>query len=186
MSRLLHYSLFLAISLSCFGVHSAANSQTTPVKKPLGSKVSGRIAIHGKGAAGIVVGFRSSDTPGQPVAAFKATTDPEGNYRITGLPPGNYQVAPMAPAYVLPELVLSHARARSLLLAEGEDVQNVDFAVERGGVIAGKVTDSDGRPVIEERLTLVLADQNQENRQGFGSINAPGAQTDDRGVYRIY
>jgi hypothetical protein len=65
-------------------------------------------------------------------------------------------------------------------------VQNVDFALERGGVIAGRVTDADGRPIVEERLTLVLADQNRQNQQMFGPIPAAGAQTDDRGVYRIY
>jgi protocatechuate 3,4-dioxygenase beta subunit len=186
MSRLLHYSLFLAFSLSSFGLHSAANSQTKPAKRPVGSSVSGRITIHGKGAAGIVVGLRSSDSPAQPLAVFRATTDPDGNYRIAGLPAGNYQVAPMAPALVLPELALARAGASSLLLGEGEDVQNVDFALERGGVIAGRVSDADGRPVVEERLMLVLADQNQQRQQMFGPINAAGAQTDDRGVYRIY
>jgi hypothetical protein len=120
MSRLLHYSLFLVLSLSCFGLHSAANSQTKPAKKPVGSSVSGRITIHGKGVAGVVVGLRGADSPAQPLAAFRATTDPDGNYRIAGLPAGNYQVAPMAPALVLPELALARAGARSLLLAEGE------------------------------------------------------------------
>ncbi|HEV7743596.1 MAG TPA: carboxypeptidase-like regulatory domain-containing protein [Pyrinomonadaceae bacterium] len=152
----------------------------------MGSSVSGRITIHGKGAAGIVVGFRGSGFSAQPLAAFKTTSDPDGNYRIAGLPAGNYQVAPMAAAYVVPELLSGPARVRSLLLADGEDVQNIDFALERGGVIGGRVTDADGRPIVEERLTLVLADQNQQNQQMFGLINVAGAQTDDRGVYRIY
>jgi hypothetical protein len=116
---------------------------------------------------------------------FKATTDADGNYRVTGLLAGNYQVAPVAPAYVLPDLVAAYARGKPLLLAEGEEVQNVDFSLERGGVIAGKVTDGDGRPVVEERLTLVPVDQNRPNPQMYGPFSA-GAQTDDRGVYRIY
>ena len=45
-----------------------------------------------------------------------------------------------------------------LLLSEGEDVQGIDFSLVRGGVIAGKVTDADGRPIIEERITVVPDD----------------------------
>lgn len=73
-----------------------------------------------------------------------------------------------------------------LMLAEGEQVQGIDFSLVRGGVIAGKVTDADGRPVIEERLTIVPEGQDNRDRQMSLPVFAGGFQTDDRGVYRIY
>jgi hypothetical protein len=186
MSSLPRSAIILGLALSCAGFPTAASSQTQTQKKTPPSSVSGRITIHGKGAPGIIVGMRNSDSSTQPAPALKATTDQEGNYRITDLPAGNYQVSPMAPAFVVSDLVGPGVRGKTLLLAEGEDVQGIDFSVVRGGVIAGKVTDVDGRPLIEERLTIVP--ENQANPQGrrFPQVVPRVFQTDDRGIYRIY
>ena len=186
MSGLLRYVLVLALSLCSTGLLSAANSQTKNPKKPLTGSVSGRITIHGKGVAGVIVGVRNYDYSAPPGPALKGTSDSEGNYKITGIPTGNYQVSPMAPAYVVIDLLLPRGRGRNLLLSDGEDVQDVDFSVERGGVITGRVTDAGGRPVVEERLLLVPVDQNRQTLQNYGPVMSNGAQTDDRGVYRIY
>ena len=186
MSSLPCYAIVLALIFSCAGLPAAASSQTKTQKKTPTSSVSGRITIHGKGATGIVVGIRNSDFSPQPAPALNATTDLDGNYRITDIPAGNYQVSPIAPAYVVPDLLSSRARGKTLLLAEGEDVQGIDFSLVRGGVITGKVTDADGRPVIEERLTIAPEDQANPRGQMFPAAIAGGFQTDDRGVYRIY
>ena len=50
----------------------------------------------------------------QPLPAIKATTDPDGNYRIPGIPAGSYQVSPMSPAYVVTDLVATRASGRTL------------------------------------------------------------------------
>jgi len=186
MSSLPRYAIILAFVLSCAGFQTKASSQAKTQKKTPTSSVSGRITIHGKGAPGIVVGIRSSDFSQQPPAALKATTDQEGNYQITNIPPGNYQVSPMAPTYVVADLVWSTARGKTLLLAAGEDVQGIDFSIVRGGVIAGRVTDADGGPVIEERLTIVPEDQGNPRGQTSPPVVAGAFQTDDRGMYRIY
>ena len=186
MSSLPRYAIVLALIFSCAGFPTAANSQSKTQKKTPTSGVSGRITIHGKGAAGIVVGIRNSNFSRQPAPALKATTDQDGNYRITDIPAGNYQVSPLAPAYVAPDLFSPPARGKTLLLGEGEDVQGIDFSLVRGGVITGKVTDADGRPVIEERLTILPEGQDNRDRQMSSPVFAGGFQTDDRGVYRIY
>jgi hypothetical protein len=186
MSSLPRYAIVLALSFSCAGSSWSANSQTKTSKKTPTNSVSGRVTVHGKGAPGIAVGIRSSDFSRQPGPTLKATTDQEGNYQITNIPSGNYQVAPMAPAFVNADLVVSRARGKTLLLAEGEDVQDIDFSLVRGGVITGKVTDADGRPVIEERLTIVPEDQANTRGQMFPPVISGGFQTDDRGIYRIY
>lgn len=185
MSSLPCCAIVLALSFSCAGSSSTANSQTKSSKKTPTNSVSGRVTVQRKGAPGIVVGIRISDFSQQQAPALKATTDQDGNYQITNIPPGNYQVAPIAPAYVNPELVLSRARGKTLLLGEGEDVQGIDFSLVRGGVITGKVTDADGRPVIEQGLTIVPEGQANSRGQTESFISA-GFQTDDSGVYRIY
>jgi hypothetical protein len=185
MSSLPRYAIVLAFVLSCAGSPTEASSQAKTQKRIPTSSVSGRITIHGKGAPGIVVGIRSSDfSQGPPT--LKATTDQDGNYQITNIPPGNYQVSPMAPTYVVADLVWSRARGKTLLLAAGEDVQGIDFSIVRGGVIAGRVTDADGGPVIEERLTIVPEDPANLRGQMSPPVVAGAFQTDDRGMYRIY
>jgi hypothetical protein len=96
----------------------------------------------------------------------------------------------MAPAYVLldDEVSSNDAFARSpgktLLLSEGDDVQGIDFSMERGAVVAGKLTDAKGRPLVNERLTLIWKGQHQSNSLGKDFIKS--GLTDDRGMYRIY
>jgi protocatechuate 3,4-dioxygenase beta subunit len=128
--------------------------------------------------------------------AGRSTTDSDGNYRITKVQPGRYQVALLSSAYTFSSEDLAGARTKTLLVEEGEDVSGVDFSVVRGGVITGRITDADGRPVIEERVTLFSeqpgfsAQTGQANPnprfQIFNPNNPAGMQTDDRGVYRIY
>jgi hypothetical protein len=185
MSSLHRYAIILGLALGCTGFSTTASSQATTQKKATTASVSGRVTIHGKGTPGIIVGVRNSNFSPQPAPTLKATTDLDGNYRITGIPAGSYQVLPMAPAYVISDQVFPRARAKMLLLAEGEEVQDIDFSIAPGGVIAGRVTDADGRPVIEERLMIVSADA-QPNSRGQMPPTPGVFQTDDRGVYRIY
>lgn len=181
MSSITRYAIVLVLSLS-FAVFSAtANCQTIPTKKVVTGSVAGQVTIKGKGAPGIVVIIRGQDP--QRAAAFRGTTDQDGNYRIVGLTAGSYQLRPLAPAYAMPDENISRSGGKSVLLAEGEDVQGVDFSLVRGGVITGKVTDADGRPIIEERITVVPDGQ---GNQGQPQVVLGRFQTDDRGIYRIY
>jgi protocatechuate 3,4-dioxygenase beta subunit len=190
MSNLPRHAIILVLSLGA-GFFSA-NSQTKPAVKP--SSVSGRVTIHGKSAPGVIVGIRQTErTPAQG-PALKATTDQDGNYRIKDVPPGKYQVGPMSPVYVEPNPSSADGRGssqgrgkeKSLMLGEGEDVSGIDFSLERGGVITGKITDADDRPVVEERVTVVSADYVEEPNRRFPPVGTGGFVTDDRGVYRIF
>jgi hypothetical protein len=186
MGRLTRYTIILALSFSyagfCPAIDSTANAQDKTSKKPTGS-VSGHVTVKGKGKAGIVVGvlgeFGSRSTP-----IPKATTDQDGKYRINALAAGTYQIAPLTPAYVGTEFNSFGERGKSLILSEGENFEGLDFSLVRGGVITGKVSMADGRPVVEERIIIAPADQTE--RRGPTPQIGPSLQTDDRGVYRIY
>ncbi len=188
MGRLTRYGIILALSLSCAGFCPVANSQASlqnkTSKKAITGNVSGRISLKGKGKAGIVVGLRTGDFGPQMGPLLKATTDQDGNYRITDLPAGNYQVAPVAPAFVVSDFNSFGSRGKALILSEGENVEGIDFSIVRGGVITGKVSQADGRPVVEERINVVLAEQT--DRQGPPFQSGSAFQTDDRGIYRVF
>jgi hypothetical protein len=100
--------------------------------------------------------------------------------------PGTYQVMPSAPAFV----VSGEPSGKTLIITEGEIVEGIDFALTRGGVITGKVTDAEGRPLIEERILLVLAEAGNQVSQDQASLAYTGGagiiQTDDRGIYRLF
>jgi len=155
-----------------------AQSQTASVKE-LTSTVSGRVTVKDKPIQGVVVCVRLNDRYERQVhpITYKARTDVNGEYRIANVPAGNYLVAPLAPAFVNVD-----DDQRLLIVNKGETIEHVDFALTRGAAITGKVLDADGRPVVEQDVQLFPVTNNVTGR-----IPPSGqAQTDDRGVYRIY
>src|SRR5262249_60286962 len=123
-----------------------------------------------------------------PSTAPRAETEESGRFHFTGRPAGRYSVSTLAPGYPSPEdNDFPDMRGKTLNLTEGEKVENVDLEIKRGGVIAGRVTDSQGRPVIEERVNLIKLDaSNQLRRYSAFTVNSDMYRTDDRGFYRIY
>lgn len=192
MNTLTRHTFAFGLILVFLGIHATAQRQTKPVKKAPTGTVSGKVTIKGKGAPGVVVAIRQIEFTPQPAPSFKATTDQDGNYRITDVPAGNYQISPIAPAFVLSDLsnpgLINYGRGglgKGLVLAENETVEDVDFSLVRGGVITGKVTDADGRPLIDEPITLLP--EGPTNERGTSYTMSPmGFQTDDRGIYRMF
>src|ERR1700730_10741168 len=178
MRSLTHYAVTLALVL-CGTASSSAQSPTTPKKSP-GGIVTGKVTIKGKAAPGIVVGLRVSQAMTPFETTFKATTDQDGKYRIVDVLAGSYEVAPVAPAFVVSGA--ANSRNQTVVLAEGESVDGIDFAILRGGVITGKVTDADGRPFVEQKVSLLVATP-QSNPVAY---SFSGVQTDDRGIYRMF
>ena len=186
MDRLTRYLIIFTLSLSCAEICSVANGQASlqnKLSKKTTGSVSGRITIKGKGKGGIVVGLRTGDFGPQMGPIFKAVTDQDGSYRISEVPAGNYQVAPVAPALVATDFNSFGQRGKALMLSEGENVEGIDFSMVRGGVITGKVSQADGRPVIEERINITLAEQTERQ---VPTAQSGTAFTDDRGVYRVF
>src|SRR5262249_9121433 len=72
-----------------------------------------------------------------------------------------------------------------ITLDEGEAREKVDFALARGGVATGRVTDEDGRPQIGRKVKLVELVGPDELRE-LADIRGTALETDDRGIYRIF
>ncbi|HEX5886930.1 MAG TPA: carboxypeptidase regulatory-like domain-containing protein [Pyrinomonadaceae bacterium] len=153
-----------------------ANSQNIPVKEP-GGTITGKVTVKGRGAPGItVVLLPSPQMTRREYTGPKAVTDNDGNYRIANVTPGSYRVIPVAKVYVPAENADSQ---KVLIVNKGDTIEHIDFAMIRGAVITGKVLDAEGRPVVEEGVSVFT---DSENRNYAGSYST----TDDRGVYRIY
>jgi protocatechuate 3,4-dioxygenase beta subunit len=178
LSAVLLLVLSLAASLSA---QSTTTKQTS--KAPRGA-VSGRVTIKDKAAAGVVVALRKSDMvmPFEPYQ--RATTDQDGAYRITNVAPGNYEVSPAAPAFVMADA--KETRGKTVLVGEDENVESINFALVRGGVITGRITDAEGRPVIQQQVTIYRADAFDQQTPPRPPFPASTSPTDDRGIYRVY
>jgi len=183
--------LFL-IGLTVFSA-VAARAQTTPPAKKAPATIAGRVTLDNHGApgvhvmlkphtddGGVSVGFGSEQAP-----ALGATTDADGRYRLADVPPGSYRVSAFAPAHAVEGESNPFTPGKTVNVAEGENVENVDFSLTRGAVITGRVIDEKDRPVIAEPVSAYKLDVDGK-RQSIGFPNFVRWQTDDRGVYRIF
>lgn len=165
-------------------VLETASFAQVPAANKANAKVAGRIILDGKPALAIQVLLTKRD--GQEDLAVTGTTDSEGHYQITNLAAGAYRVSVYAPAYVIEgESLLSFEYGKTVNITEGEQIENLDFSLMRGGVITGTVTDEYGKPVIAEGVAAFRLDQ-QGKRDNAAAVQMLRWQTDDRGVYRIF
>lgn len=149
------------------------------------ASVAGQVTIRGKAAPEIpvVATLRNSFFDSKTVA--KTTTDEDGNYKLTGLPAGNFTIFPLAKSYVAASGSTYKEAWQGVNISEGEAVTKLDFALVRGGVVTGRITDTDGHPIIGEQVNIALKDSNPDPRSQF-MFGSARNQTDDRGIYRIY
>lgn len=161
---------------------AGTSSQTT-------GTISGRVTIDDRAApSGIVIALLAFDyryVTERGVVA-RARTDAEGRFRLTNVPAGRFRIVPLAPSLYALDSTAEHETGKLITMIEGETVDDVELALARGGVITGRVTDADGRPVIEEIVHLSAIDERDNNRLWRNSYDWRTRRTDDRGVYRIY
>src|SRR6185295_1131496 len=162
---------------------SGGNAQT-PGKSQTAS-ISGRVTIDGKGVAGVTVAAATSSSQLDNRTVVKTTTDDDGKYQLPGLAAGQFTIMPLAKAFVVGTSGAYKQPGQSITVAEGETITKIDFALVRGGVITGRITDTDGRPVIGERVNVVARGV-PETGGPVTVLEGSRNRTDDRGIYRIY
>lgn len=182
--RLILVLVFVLIAVATSSL-AQSPSKSAPARKT-GGVISGQVTVHGKGLPGVTVTLRAGGFgPAQSQSGPQATTDADGKYRITEIPIGSYVVMPIAPVYTVPGASRLTSASDTVVITGSEIVDNIDFSLVRGGVITGRVTDSDSRPVIDQVVNPQNTDGNQQ--RGGGPPQPMGSfRTDDRGVYRIY
>ena len=119
-----------------------------------------------------------------------ATTDAEGRYEFSELPEGRYNVFVTRSGYV--SLSFGQQRpfeqGRPLVLASAQEADRIDFALPRGGVIAGRVTDEVGEPIAGIRVQAMRYQYLPNGRRQLTPVGGGpfSLVTNDLGEYRIY
>jgi protocatechuate 3,4-dioxygenase beta subunit len=183
---------FLSMFVLLLLVVSTGIAQTSTSAAKATAKISGRVTIDGQPAQAVEVMLRRGDDRrmemGLGISPLPtATTDAEGRYKFPAVAAGGYIVMVHAPAYVIQvERRRRNDAGKALNVAENDNLENVDLTMTRGGVVTGKVTDEDGRPVIAESVTIFRLDQQGKRIQTDAFEPFGREETDDQGVYRIF
>ena len=148
-SRLVIAAVLLTISAAV-----SSSSQTTPEKGATAS-ISGKVRIKDKAVAGVIVFAEEQHSRGwRSRSNYRGATDQDGNYRITNVRAGTYTIRPVAPSFALEDYVTNN----EVVISEGETVEDINFSMVPGGVITGKISDPDGKPLVEEYVNVVPVD----------------------------
>ena len=145
------HALCSVIFVALIVFNAAAGIQS---EQPSGS-IKGRITVDGKAQPGVVVSLFMADDyyyDRRPLAT--AITDADGGYRLTPVPAGRYSISTHSPLFVNTQIDHNGMNGRYVSVDAGEAVDDVNFALVRGGVITGRVTDTEGRPVISQAVTV--------------------------------
>jgi hypothetical protein len=190
MSRISRSVFFLlALLVLTINVQAQVSSVATA---PSTAVISGRVTSGGQPVPVVAIVLEPFDSSPAKSRLPRAITNDEGKYRLAGVPEGRYVVTPIAPAFVVAGGPAADKAGTSMssglgltgfvvTVARGDVVEGIDFALEAGGVITGRVTDDAGRPVV-----AVSVDSQRVNEQGQTTGGSSRFPTDDRGVYRIY
>ena len=139
------------------------------------SRIEGRVnyASTGESAIGATVGFvrTSSDVWRGQAKRGKTTVDANGNFFLTNLGPGGYDL------YLDSGLDGWKAAAKKTSVTEGQTVSNLNFKLERCGVITGRVTYLEtGEPIADHHVFV-------RDEAHPDSLYLYSTQTNEAGVY---
>jgi hypothetical protein len=186
MHKLSRFLVFFALLLSVSNSPAYPLARQSNDSKSSSASISGRVTLNGKPVprVPVILTQNSFDGEGKPVA--RTTTDQDGRFRIANVPAGSFNLSAFAPVFAFDERSSWGQDGKRLTISPGEAVEDVNISLKRGGVVTGKVSDSVGRPVVEERVSLTMIDEQGRQLGGFDPIAWEGGQTDDRGIYRIF
>jgi protocatechuate 3,4-dioxygenase beta subunit len=126
------------------------------------------------------LGTAASAPPGAP----GAVTGDDGRFEMTGVVPFEYVVEARAEGYISRFFGQPMGGPRGILVAVrgGRVVSDIDFALDRTGVVSGRVLDGDGDGVTNVEVELLA----QAFRAGGAGPVAVGfAQTEEGGLFRV-
>jgi len=110
----------------------------------VGATISGRITDSFDN--GGIAGIRVNTTLASENVHHQTITDEDGNYSIAGLAPGDYNVlADIERTAYRVTKVLPFRKTR--ITSPDEEVKNIDFKLDKGGVVWGYVTTPENEPV---------------------------------------
>jgi protocatechuate 3,4-dioxygenase beta subunit len=193
------------LSLLPFALLSLASPQA-PGVRPAEGVVEGRVVEEGTAAPVAnarvtLMPLRAAPPPAPaPFMGFDrlptATTDEQGGFRFDGVAPGRYRLAAQKSGFVRPFGPGPRPMSEVEVTTPG-GATPVELVLQRGAVIAGRVVDAAGEPVIDARVTamrpgrMLLGNAPPEVAAAAARIprfvpGGPGAQTNDLGEFRLH
>lgn len=177
--------VFLLASPAAFAIQQQRDQPVAPVTGKIGSAV----------IAGRVTESADTNTPVrravvtltslEGIETHSVVADADGRFTFKGLPAGRYSLTARKGGH----LTSSYGARRpgrigtTLVVAEGQQLGDLDVVLPRGGVIAGIVRLADGEPLSN---TQVIAIPVADLTLGGRVSGVARFETDDRGEYRIY
>jgi hypothetical protein len=170
----------------------AAPPRDRPVQAPTGTgRIRGRVvaADNGNPIARAQISVYGTEAN----ISRSITTDADGRYEATNMPAGPYQISVSRLGFVT--LQFGQTRpfesGRQLTLGDGQSLDRIDFALPRGGVITGRISDHNGEPlpgiqVHPLRYSYGPSGTRQLGAAPSGARAFAGFVTDDLGQFRIY
>jgi len=168
-------------------------AQTPP--KEGAATIAGVVTLNGEPMRNVVVTVQAINSYGssQPVPP-RAKTDANGRFRIAGIAAGQYTIGALASAFVTEGNQLNQSgfgiQGKTISVANGETIENLELTLKRGCVITGRVTGASGEPLIETTIQLSQINSAGQSTPWCPPMNTVSSsmmyRTDDRGVYRIY
>lgn len=149
------FTLCLPALLLSFLLSYPTFAQSGSAKTGAGA-ASGRVTLNGEPARGVAVMMQPQRQiyPPPPSTVQNAKTDENGRFRFTGVAAGSYFIAALAPGFSSSSDNGFGPRNKGVNVSEGENVEGVEIELKRGGVITGRVTDAQGRPLTDEAIEL--------------------------------
>ena len=173
----------VATLASVFLLCTRPDLQLPDSRTVLHGSIAGLVSVGGRPKSGATV-ILTKQAQGRPLT--RTVTDADGYYQITNIAPGIYSVTVFAPGFVVAQAPGTHmSSGRTLGVADGERVEGVDFALQRGGVITGRIVDASGQPIVATTVNLTPLDESGKPTS-FSVLNPAMHRTDDKGEYRLY
>ena len=175
----------------------AAQAQSPPAPRPTATppatQAEKRVASENPPATGSIKGRVVADD-GRPVvnaslmaqavngppSVRPAQVDSEGKFSFDDLPSAAYVIFAVAPGYIDEAMSTGDPNdwPRHLIGTQ------LKIKMIKGGVITGKVTNSKGEPIVGVPVQAVALNNPYTSPTDFLGVGA--AESDDRGIYRIY
>lgn len=119
-----------------------------------------------------------------------AQTDAEGRFEMTQLPAGRYFISAMRSGFVSLQLGqrAPFQPGTPVELGEGQTLDKVVLALQRGGAIVGQLTDDLGEPVAGAQVMVLRYAYSGGGRRLIPAASGTGStdMTDDLGQFRLH
>ena len=175
----------VALAQSQPAAKSTASPPPAPAEKrspnenpPATGSIQGRV-VADDGRPVVNATLMAHATNGQP-SVRPAQVDSEGKFSFDDLAPATYIVFAVAPGYIDEAMSTGDPNdwPRHLIGSQ------LKIRMIKGGVITGKVTNAKGDPIVGVPVHAIALNGLSSSPMDF--IGASGAESDDRGIYRLY